>query len=578
MVYKFEFVPDDFIRTDNISKGEKTINVKRTAKRKAHKRVIITHDLDRLGDKKLSYKSSHDFIKNEIGFKIDMRENDKYTKDPLMGEQIIVIDSKGNKLDVWIKETSDMIQLSTIGAQEKGTGIGTKYLLGLKKYVDISGKKLVIPNMTPSGKKYFSQFDWLKDDTVKFEWEEKGKHEEYYPENTMSYMTNKDKEIVSTDYKKAEKIISVKGTSKRKAHKRKITFEGKVKEPEITKLSGKELTEWQEWQQYYKDKLFRPSISPHDDYYSQAILVGKSPEHTKTLISIYQARDPSSMGVDLVADFEELYQRTKGDVPKKHKMDPINLVEIKPIDESGIPGLVGGIHKKETFICKFEDESKAIHKVMINRKIAGEVGAYEISKILNWDIIPETVQYDYNIGRGEGSTQKFIKDTKEFTDSYNENGIEASEKHFDNLSKIFIMDMINGNNDRHSGNIIIDPDGKCWGIDNEMFGARQVKNFIETLDQWAKTGDGNYVPMMTILRNSIGNDQRMFQKFKDCVDENLIRVMNHGNKIIDYWNKNDNINDETKKNLEYNVNYLTKYYIDRWEINKSIKIILPFKR
>ena len=70
----------------------------------------------------------------------------------------------------------------------------------------------------------------------------------------------------------------------------------------------------------------------------------------------------------------------------------------------------------------------------------------------------------------------------------------------------------------------------------------------------------------------------MFQKFKDCVDENLIRVMNHGNKIIDYWNKNDNINDETKKNLEYNVNYLTKYYIDRWEINKSIKIILPFKR
>ena len=141
--------------------------------------------------KKGVYKISHKFIETETGLKIDMREGDKFTKDPLMGEQIIVIDDKGNELDVWVKETPNMIQLSTIGSSEKGTGIGTKYLLGLKKYADKSGKKLVIPNMTPTGKQYFSRFDWLKDDTVKLEWEEKGKHEEYYPENTMSYMPDK---------------------------------------------------------------------------------------------------------------------------------------------------------------------------------------------------------------------------------------------------------------------------------------------------------------------------------------------------------------------------------------------------
>ena len=141
-------------------------------------------------DKKISYKSSHDFMENKINLNIDMRENDKFTKDSLMGEQIIVND-EGNKLDVWIRETSDMIQLSTIKSRREGTGLGTKYLLGLKKYADVCGKKLVIPNMTPSGKKYFSRFNWLKDDFIKLKWIENGKLNEYYPSDTMSYTPTK---------------------------------------------------------------------------------------------------------------------------------------------------------------------------------------------------------------------------------------------------------------------------------------------------------------------------------------------------------------------------------------------------
>ena len=138
-------------------------------------------------EKEIEYKSTHDYIQNETELTVDMRKGDKFTTDPLMGKQIIVYDKDKNRLDVWIKETSDMIQLSTIGAEKEGTGIGTKYLNGLKGYSDSTGKKLVIPNMTPQGQAYFKTRKWLVDDTVKLEYEEDGEKKSYWPEDTMSY-------------------------------------------------------------------------------------------------------------------------------------------------------------------------------------------------------------------------------------------------------------------------------------------------------------------------------------------------------------------------------------------------------
>ena len=492
---------DDFI----FESSKVTLPIKK-AERGTHIKLVTVHRggktfkrKQRVGRKerdKVSYKSSHDFIKNEIKLDIDMREGEKFTKDPLMGEQIIVSDDKGNKLDVWIKETPDMIQLSTIGSHEKGTGIGTKYLLGLKNYADVSGKKLVIPNMTPEGKKYFSRFSWLKDDHIKLEWIEDGELQGYYPENTMSYISKK--------------------------------------ELKNNKLSEKESLEWKTWQNYYKEKLFRPSVSPHEDYYSQSILIATSPQHAKDLIKKYQMADPSSMGIDLVADFELLYKRTKGDVPKKSNMHIDNLIKIKSLEDSGISGLVGGMHEGETYIVQFKDGSQAIHKTMLMGDIIGEVGAYETSKILNWDIVPETIQCNY--GKGEGSCQKWVENSSEPYDGLDDNATLIEEKHINDLSKIFIMDMILGNYDRHSGNIIIDKNDKVWAIDNEMIGKlNNAEIHSESLNEWAKNGEGSFVPMISVLKNSFSDDTEMYQKFKNHVDENLIRVRKHQNKIIKYW-------------------------------------------
>ena len=68
--------------------------------------------------KNIKYKSVHDYIQNATGLDVDMREGDKYITDSLMGRQIIVRDSDKNRLDVWIKGTPNMIQLSTIGAEK----------------------------------------------------------------------------------------------------------------------------------------------------------------------------------------------------------------------------------------------------------------------------------------------------------------------------------------------------------------------------------------------------------------------------------------------------------------------------
>lgn len=340
---------------------------------------------------------------------------------------------------------------------------------------------------------------------------------------------------------KSEKTIHIKSHKTKvgfvKAHERKITFEGKEPEKKvIIKKPEEPNKEWVEWQQYYKDKLFRPSVSPHEDYYSQSILVATSPQHAKALIRRYQAKDPSSMGVDLAADFERLYNQTKDQVPKKSSLDVDNLTEINPLEDSGI-NIVGGVHEEDTYICKFKDGSSAIHKVMMAGDIAGEVGTYEISKIADWDVVPETIQRNY--GRGEGSTQKWIKDGEEpIGDFYG--GVTLGEKHLNDLSKIFILDMINGNFDRHEGNLIIDKQDHVWAIDNECIGNRKNAKFhIEGLEQFAKEGAGSYLPIFGILENNFGDDPKMYQKFKDHVDKNIDIILTKKDEIIKYWNQYD---------------------------------------
>ena len=266
--------------------------------------------------------------------------------------------------------------------------------------------------------------------------------------------------------------------------------------------------------------------------------------------------------------FKNLYDETFN--VKKSSLHPDNLQGIDDLNESGIVGLVGGIHEAETYICRFKDGSQAIHKTMQAGDIAGEIGAYETSKIIGWDVVPETIQCDY--GKGKGSTQKWIPNNSEPYDGFDDNATLIEEKHLNDLSKIFILDCINSNFDRHSGNIIIDKNDHVWAIDNEMWGKKNnAELHIESLEQYAKSGMGSPMPMIRVIENSIGDDIKLWQKFKDNVDLNISIALKHENEIMEYWNKQISPDVKAggfipskeavnyiKQNLEYLENYRGK--------------------
>ena len=253
-------------------------------------------------------------------------------------------------------------------------------------------------------------------------------------------------------------------------------------------------------------------------------------------------------------------------VEEKSSLDKDNLVEIKSFEDSGI-NIVPGVHEEETYICKFKDDSSAIHKTMDKGSIIGEVGTYEISKIIGWDVIPETIQEDY--GKGKGSSQKWIPDSEEPQGDF-ENGLILGEKHLDDLSKIFILDAINGNFDRHNSNIVIDKNDRVFGIDNECIGKKSnAELHLESLESYAKSGEGLPTPIFNILENSFGDDPKMYKKFKDHVNKNLPIVIHKSDEIMKYWNqyKDEAVKvfydalpiKEGIKNIEKNIKDLEKY-------------------
>ncbi len=91
-----------------------------------------------------------------------------------------------------------------------------------------------------------------------------------------------------------------------------------------------------------------------------------------------------------------------------------------------------------------------------------EVAAYELSKLLGWDLIPPTILRDGPLG--EGSVQLFIE--ADFAEHYFT--LYEREDLADQLIRFFIFDVIANNTDRKSGHILLEGQSKLWGIDNGL--------------------------------------------------------------------------------------------------------------
>lgn len=226
-------------------------------------------------------------------------------------------------------------------------------------------------------------------------------------------------------------------------------------------------------------------------------------------------------------------RRIKDIISKEKEHTYMTKSNVKEIVTLTNFGLVGGIHDDNTNIITFNDNSTAIYKVMNEGEIIGETSTYNISKkILGWDIVPETVSD--NFGKGNGSCQKMIDGVEPYA-GYDGNNTKIYRKHFDDLAKIFVLDMILGNADRHEANLIIDDTNKCWAIDNEFIGmARAPEKFMGSLDSvCGLSTEFNYCAMIVWLNKNL--DRNDFLEFRKYVIKYIRESLDKKEKILNYY-------------------------------------------
>jgi uncharacterized repeat protein (TIGR03843 family) len=91
-----------------------------------------------------------------------------------------------------------------------------------------------------------------------------------------------------------------------------------------------------------------------------------------------------------------------------------------------------------------------------------EIGAYELSRFLGWDVIPPTVLRDADYG--PGSLQLFVETN--FSQHYF-TFLENEALH-SQLKRMAAFDIVANNTDRKGGHVLGDADGHLWGIDNGL--------------------------------------------------------------------------------------------------------------
>ncbi|MFM2181993.1 MAG: hypothetical protein RJB61_287 [Actinomycetota bacterium] len=122
-----------------------------------------------------------------------------------------------------------------------------------------------------------------------------------------------------------------------------------------------------------------------------------------------------------------------------------------------------------------------------------EVAAYRLSAAMGLGVIPPTVLRDGPLG--EGSAQWFVD--ADHSQHYF-TIFEARTDVHDQLRAIAAFDVVANNTDRKSGHVLIDSEGRVWGIDNGLCFSEEFK--LRTV-VWEFGGE----PLPDALRGAIAS-------------------------------------------------------------------------
>jgi uncharacterized repeat protein (TIGR03843 family) len=93
-----------------------------------------------------------------------------------------------------------------------------------------------------------------------------------------------------------------------------------------------------------------------------------------------------------------------------------------------------------------------------------EVAAYELSRWLGWDIVPETVLRDEGLPFGAGSLQRFVPFDVE---AHYFTLLDEPARHHA-LRTIGCFDLLVNSADRKGGHCLAGHDGRVWAVDNGL--------------------------------------------------------------------------------------------------------------
>jgi uncharacterized repeat protein (TIGR03843 family) len=92
-----------------------------------------------------------------------------------------------------------------------------------------------------------------------------------------------------------------------------------------------------------------------------------------------------------------------------------------------------------------------------------EVAAFELSRTLGWELVPETVLRDEG-PLGIGSLQRFID--ADFEQHYFT--LLEEDQHHEALRTMAVFDLVANNADRKGGHCLLDAQGHLWGVDHGL--------------------------------------------------------------------------------------------------------------
>lgn len=120
-----------------------------------------------------------------------------------------------------------------------------------------------------------------------------------------------------------------------------------------------------------------------------------------------------------------------------------------------------------------------------------EIAAFELSRLLGWDLVPPTVERGGP--HGIGSMQLFIDhDPREHYFELRDRDVLDEQ-----LVRFAVFDLITNNADRKAGHLLLDPAGHVWGIDNGLcfHAQRKLRTVV-----WDYAGTGIPVAWLEDIR------------------------------------------------------------------------------